>query len=233
MPNHVTNILIIGGVSDERLAVIKEVIASCDTNVEKGETPMVQAIDFNKIIPMPKELRITDSSRSEQGLARLHPELVNTSFYKGEEGERRWNQMTKKNQQEALKGGRQYYKNIKKFGYATWYPWAYNNWGTKWNAYIIEDRGNEIQFDTAWSTPYPVIEKLSEMFPDATFSVTYADEDIGQNCGRYTLENGEQIEDYQPDSGSDEAYELAIEIKGLQGELVKNESTGEWEWKED
>jgi hypothetical protein len=77
------------------------------------------------------------------------------------------------------------------------------------------------------------MQKLSEMFPDAQVSVTYADEDLGQNCGRYSFLNGEETELYQPEGGSDEAMNLAIEIKGYQDELYKDEATGEWRWHSD
>jgi len=48
-----------------------------------------------------------------------------------------------------------------------------------------------LEFETAWSTPEPVIIELSDMYPDITFIVEYADEDIGSNCGRYTLKGGQ------------------------------------------
>lgn len=49
----------------------------------------------------------------------------------------------------------------------------------------------EFIFQTAWSAPKPVIEHLHTMFPDLVIKVVYADEDLGANCGTYTL-NGEE-----------------------------------------
>jgi len=52
-------------------------------------------------------------------------------------------------------------------GRPNWYEWQCDNWGTKWNAYeqSFEDTGYgvlQVQFDTAWSPPYPIIEALRE-----------------------------------------------------------------------
>lgn len=84
--------------------------------------------------------------------------------------------------------------NEEKYGYPTWYEFALENWGTKWNAYDVIVDEDFIQFDTAWATPEPIIAKLSEMLPRATITVAFADEDIGYNCGIYTYCNGKLIE---------------------------------------
>lgn len=76
-----------------------------------------------------------------------------------------------------------------------WYTWCVANWGTKWNAceavrYVNESR---YVFQTAWSTPEPVIRALSEKFPTVTFAVDFADEDLGNNCGVYIYEDGKIV----------------------------------------
>ena len=68
-----------------------------------------------------------------------------------------------------------------------WYDWNIKNWWTKWNAYDISfDRVSDkkliIQFDTTWSTPEPVLKQMWIKFPDITFKVEYADEDIWYNA---------------------------------------------------
>ena len=65
-----------------------------------------------------------------------------------------------------------------------------------------------LYFQTAWSAPHPVLEKLTEMFPDVELEHEWADEDIGQNCGRYSYKDGERIEEYFPESQK-EAIEFA------------------------
>lgn len=69
-----------------------------------------------------------------------------------------------------------------------WYEWNSTNWGTKWNAYNLDDGRTDlskglIYFQTAWSCPFPVIQKLIESNPSAEFRIEYADEDIGSNVG--------------------------------------------------
>lgn len=115
-----------------------------------------------------------------------------------------------------------------------WYSWNIDNWGTKWAAYDSEisepdDDGMMIvQFDTAWSHPLPVVEALSRKFPDESIDVMYADEDLGQNLGMYTIQNGEITYEAPVREGSPEALELACQIKhGM--------SYAEWkaQWDED
>jgi hypothetical protein len=101
----------------------------------------------------------------------------------------------------------------KKFGYADWYNWQIENWGTKWNAYEQVQIENVIEFQTAWSTPFALLVNLSLMFPEVTFEVRFADEDFGHNVGEYTLLGGDEMDSNIPDGGSDEAYEMAMDIQ--------------------
>ena len=96
-----------------------------------------------------------------------------------------------------------------------WWQWSIDNWGTKWNAYAQEDAHDEINFQTAWNTPVPVIKALSLLFPNAEFSVRYADEDMGFNCGGYGFKNGEELPEYTftPREGR-EADEFACDLLG-------------------
>lgn len=76
-----------------------------------------------------------------------------------------------------------------------WYDWSLENWGTKWDvSETYEDENGWVCFDTAWSTPFVIMLKLSERYPDLTLEVKFADEDLGNNCGEYILKNGEDIE---------------------------------------
>ena len=93
-----------------------------------------------------------------------------------------------------------------------WYNWRLENWGTKWNAYHFVDEPSDhgfIQFDTAWSTPKPIIKKLSELYPTLTFYVEYADEDLGSNCGTYQYKNGKLLKETEED------LEFACNLQGL------------------
>ena len=51
-----------------------------------------------------------------------------------------------------------------------------------------------IWFQTAWAEPKPVIEALARRYPDITIEHEWANEDLGEGCGRRVYENGEEIE---------------------------------------
>ncbi|MGP4995485.1 DUF1281 family ferredoxin-like fold protein [Glutamicibacter ardleyensis] len=103
-------------------------------------------------------------------------------------------------------------------GVTCWYEWNPRNWGTKWNGYDTEIEYNEdgnakLRFQTAWSHPMPVIEALSAKFPEAEIQVSYADEDLGYNLGKYEVLNGARTDLEDLDFGSDEANEFAAQLK--------------------
>lgn len=119
-----------------------------------------------------------------------------------------------------------------RYGYPSWYEWNCDNWGTKWNAYEIERNDNEIEFETAWSAPHPIVEKLASFFPEVTFEHMWADEDTGYNCGTRQYSDGDVEWANLPESYSDEAYELAFELRPyLRDEMEYVD--GKWRWKED
>lgn len=112
--------------------------------------------------------------------------------------------------------GNTYLNNIIQYGCDSWYDWCCKNWGTKWNssgALIVDD--NTYEFETAWSTPYNVLVELSKQFPNSRISVDYADEDIGNNCGSYILENGNLIDEYYGDD------DFALDLWGYDEEDKK------------
>lgn len=81
-------------------------------------------------------------------------------------------------------------------GYVYWHDWNRENWGTKWNAYGQPEDGypigtTEFKFETAWSHPSALMQSLSKRLPGATFHISYADEDMGSNCGEYFIKAGE------------------------------------------
>jgi hypothetical protein len=113
--------------------------------------------------------------------------------------------------------GNQYVDNVLNYGSTSWYDWCLREWGTKWSAYNFSDYddGNTIEFDTAWSPPTPIIEKLSEMYPDVVINHQWADEDLGYNVGEIEYSGEEQISINVPSGGSKEAYEMAADIQGF------------------
>jgi hypothetical protein len=206
MPNHITNRLtIIPNETNVTLFTGEDVLRVREAI--KGERED-QYIDFHKIAPIPKELEGTVSPMR----------IISQEEYDSQELKIATNDLTENEKNWGISRGltqalADEYK--KKFGHCDWYGWQTANWGTKWNAYEqVEHDANVIEFDTAWSTPYSLLVNLSKMFPQVTFEVEYADEDFGYNVGRYVLLNGETIEENIPDGGSQEALEMAMDIKG-------------------
>ena len=198
MPNHVINRLNIVGKEQE--------VSKCLSEI-KG-TQENQFIDFNAFAPIPKELVGTTSPTkilSQKDYDEQEARITNGELT---ENEKSWG---------FSRGITQKMSNKfqKEFGYDNWYDWQCANWGTKWNAYDQYSNGdNFIEFNTAWSTPYHVITKLSIKYPTLVFKVEFADEDFGHNVGEYTMKNGECIGENIPEGGSPEALRMAIEIRG-------------------
>ena len=64
--------------------------------------------------------------------------------------------------------------NIEKYDAPNWYEWRCQHWGTKWNSCDAEvtvncDDSLHVQFDTVWSFPFPMFEKLVGDFPTLNF----------------------------------------------------------------
>ncbi|WP_422459165.1 hypothetical protein [Endozoicomonas sp. ALB115] len=100
--------------------------------------------------------------------------------------------------------------NKRKHGYYHSMDFARNAWGTKWGAYDFDkSRSTEetLVFDTAWNSPEKIFKALSKKFPDEKIVINYADEDLGSNCGKYTLLNGEIIESDIAPSYSEQSTE--------------------------
>lgn len=116
-------------------------------------------------------------------------------------------------------------------GIPHWYGWNRANWGTKWNAYELDDPRNlvknEVWFQTAWNTPVPIIEKIAEIFPNIKMNFSYADENTGYNTGRAILQNG-VCHWIDIEGGSTEAYELCFDLYPEDKEryILKDDGSG-------
>ena len=217
MPNHITNRLSIIG-TEEQVAQVRAEI--------RGEEAD-RFIDFHKIAPIPKELEGTVSPMRIVSQEEYDIQEKKIATNDLTENEKNWG--ISRSLTQALADE---YKA--KFGHCDWYGWQTANWGTKWNAYDqYSDDDNVIEFNTAWSTPYSLLVNLSKKYPQVTFEVEYADEDFGYNVGKFTLLNGEVSDENIPDGGTQEAIEMAMDIKGddeyyLEGYLIDDaEEDGE------
>lgn len=94
--------------------------------------------DFNALIPMPKILNNTLPDKASD---------ISHKQYKVIED-----------------------KALKQCGYKSWYEWRRVNWETKWNAYFTNMQASPdgallLEFQTAWSCPEPIFDKIAELFP--------------------------------------------------------------------
>lgn len=196
MPNWVRNNVTFSGNEEVIERMMNEI---------KGEREE-QYIDFNKIAPIPSELVGTQSPT--RIISQEEYDKQEERITKGEltEGEKNWG-ISRGITQEMANDFKQ------RFGHTDWYGWQVSNWGTKWNATDSIEFGDGIEFNTAWSTPFELLLKLSEKYPEVTINVRYADEDFGYNVGEYTLLNGEEIETNIPEGGTRESYIMAMEIQ--------------------
>lgn len=90
-------------------------------------------------------------------------------------------------------------RNIQKYGVPDWYDWRREHWNTKWDAGGYEkgrdySQCDKLAFRTAWFEPVPVIQKMSEMYPDIEFTHQWAGEQLGHYCGTAVYLAGEQTE---------------------------------------
>lgn len=208
MPNHVENIITLKG-DEKKIRKMLETIKNDDYGLG--------TVDFNKIISMPESMDIEAGSRTDRGL-KAYSDFIDVYVFgrSAEEALKAIQNIPPESEKAFLKQrtdikadewelGKTAWNNIQNYGVPTWYEWCINNWGTKWGAYGYDEdtdysQNENLWFQTAWSAPHPVIEKLAEMYPDITFEHEWADEDIGANCGRKIYSEGECIESYYPES---------------------------------
>ena len=61
----------------------------------------------------------------------------------------------------------------------TWYKWRCEHWGDKWNAVdtaVVQGEGGiQLKFETAWSPPVPILERVAERFPELKIVGEYED----------------------------------------------------------
>lgn len=219
MPNHITNII---KTTPSVLAALK-----------KGDT----LVDFNALIEMPPGLHETTSEGHATSLAELLTGGINltsrpTDILQGLKASNAINSITRDG---GIKGFRddesfenfiQMLRNYRAHGAFTWYEWAPEHWGTKWNAYEIKAVEGGIQFDTAWSAPHPVVLALASKFPEERIEHLWADEDIGSNLGHRVYKGGCPFDLTIPDP-----IDFALTLKGRDREYYrKNEETSLWEY---
>lgn len=241
MPNNVTNKITFYG---EQKNVSKVL------NLIKGND---EYIDFNKIIPMPESLNIESGSNTDRAIAYYITErltlpvwqtnlssLISNMFSSNWANEVvsrvvTWAETASDEEKDKLYNmGKQYMFNRENYGFYTWYDWCRYNWDTKWNAYSssFDANSNTIEFDTAWSCPLSVLDKLAEMCYEhgVYFTGKWADEDCGCNVGVFEsdCDGDEYWFSYEDaENQSNDAYEIYAEVKGRSCCLGKD-ADGNW-----
>ena len=105
------------------------------------------------------------------------------------------------------------------YGNNNWLDWSRANWGPKWDAYGFDNRPKDTPENTLWflsanQAPHPVIQRLSELFPDVVKEHLWADSNLGYGCGTCTYKAGQKIEECYPDYGR-HAYEFSAKVLGV------------------
>jgi hypothetical protein len=193
MPNHVTTIFTLEGISGETLA--KAQAAFLDDK---------RLVDFNMLMPMPDCLKDFEphsgiTTRAELALGLVKEPVQNASDLSAITANlgftNAMRDATTPARVEDIPLIVRALSNYAECGFLYWYDWCNANWGTKWGAYGQDhawpEDATEFQFQTAWSHPKAMMVLLSKAIGDVRVSVRYADEDIGCNCGSYTLLAGE------------------------------------------
>ena len=195
MPNHVTNNLKILDLAGADLAQVHATFLND-----------ARQVDFNVISKMPEDLAdfvthngIISRAKMALGLLPNPKELGEGDFLEKLDVINALNSASAPVDKNDIGNIIRAISNYKHFGFMNWEDWAYDNWGTKWNAYSQKhesfgEDAIEFEFQTAWSHPFALIKKISEINPGVTFGVQYADEDIGSNCGTYKIKDGEMTE---------------------------------------
>jgi hypothetical protein len=130
--------------------------------------------------------------------------------------------------------------NLEKFGYATWYDYCVNEWGTKWDVggddYNApqQDSPNKItmSFDSAWAPPTAAMDKMM----DLGFSVRLYYYEPGMCfCGIYD-ENGDDyydLSDLSSEQVKEELPEVLDEMFGISECMAEYEAENAEEEQED
>lgn len=107
-------------------------------------------------------------------------------------------------------------KMCKEKGIENWYDWQIANWGTKWNASnscVIQDTPFRfaLKFDTAWSSPKPVMAKIIEYCQNNKITFVYFNGNEGGGDGEFIELDEELIK--EEITSSYNVYRLIGEIQ--------------------
>lgn len=225
MPNWITNRITLHGADQNEINKVINFLRSKDSEV-----------DFNKIIPMPEELRHTEAgSKADYAWAYYHAkelgDFAEIDKMLDYEWVKREGIKTRDELLEYLLGemtdiyeyGRYLHELDELYECHDWYEWSLEHWGVKWNACDARHDGNIIIFETPWEGVPRLMLMVSEKFPKVVMDYEFADEDFGYNTARYTFVGGEVVAEYEPTDNTIESRQLAKSILGWEPPVDFNE----------
>jgi hypothetical protein len=118
--------------------------------------------------------------------------------------------------------------NVEKYGYANWYDFCVNEWGTKWDVGADGNPAQDIPgglmlgFESAWSPPIGAYEKLTEM----GFTIRAMYYEPGMAFAGIWEEGSDDYYDYGGLDSAGIADTLPVELDEAFG---ISESAAEWE----
>ena len=118
--------------------------------------------------------------------------------------------------------------NVEKYGYANWYDFCVNEWGTKWDVGADGNPAQDIPgglmlgFDSAWSPPIGAYEKLTDM----GFRIRAMYYEPGMAFSGIWEEGQDDYYDYSGLDSAGIAEALPVELDEAFG---ISESAAEWE----
>ena len=240
MPNWTYNTIYFKDENDFKKA--KKVMVTLDKNC-------TEYVDFEIICPIPKSLCIECSSLTssieetenydslkEHNKKYLSELLANNNDKMSFEKE-----LIKdsKNEEDLFNKFKQVIEyNKKTYGYKDWYDFSCKERGTKWNACDskINNKFNEISFDTAWESPKEYLEKLSKNL--GSIPLLMISEYEGGALEKITYQNGEMIKqeyfDYYEQYGAEAYLKEVLQVEPTK-ELIESTYDAEdyWDWRND
>ena len=118
-----------------------------------------------------------------------------------------------KNSPEAVELAAMQQSNIDKYGHKDWYDWNIANWGTKWpdsdtDGGDIYNDGTTVSysFQSPWGPPEEAFRRISAMFPELTFVLSFCEEGMGF-YGATSFFNGEVAAEAGGDVSNIEGYD--------------------------
>ncbi len=202
MPNHITTVCTVTG---EDVSVRAFRAAHITTDAKKRAQ-----FDFETIIPMPESVKATIIDDGNWGggfgdadialyakaiMEKKHCFLLDNerAHMRLPEHIKKWGDVIEwydREKPQVAVLGKAALACAAETGHPGWYEWSCANWGTKWDAYDYEERDVQpgcfvFKFETAWSPPEPIFEKLAELWPDLVIKTESIDEGGGEYVGTF------------------------------------------------